>query len=458
MIDSLRQELAASPLSPLADTRPATPDGPRLAAPLQYARMYRQGPAFLDECRERYGDTFLLALPGLPAPLWTFTRPEDARVIFTASPKSVSARAVRLSVAPFFGETGMILSEGCPHIAQRRAMNPLFRGRALRRYDDTFRHIIGAEFDRLPLGEAFCLRTFVDRAVARVFAQMVFGVCEPGAQDQLVRSLSSITKLPSVFLSFEGLRRDLGGPWPWSRFLRARRDVDAVVRTEIARRRQHPEETRDLLALLLEANPHMGDEELLDQLYALLQGGREVTSVVITWMVANLLAYPDVQSRVTQEIDALDAETGDMDALEQLPWLNASMLETLRLCPASPLQVRKAVQDVRIGAYTVPAGSGIAVASSALHRRDDLYEDPLSFRPERFVSGEPQPPYTFLPFGGAQRRCIGQSMALTMARVALTKLLGSYQVSFAPGARVTTRMRGAGYEPRGVRVILQPRG
>jgi cytochrome P450 len=182
--------------------------------------------------------------------------------------------------------------------------------------------------------------------------------------------------------------------------------TDEMLYDEIARRRAEPDlaEREDILSLLVQARDEDGhpmtDAELRDELVTLLVAGHETTATALSWAVERLARHPAKLTRLRDEVLAGD------DA-----YLDAVVKETLRLRPVLPIVVRRLTEPVEIGGYLMPEGTRVAPCIYLVHRREDVYPQPHAFMPERFLD-QPAGTYTWIPFGGGVRRCLGASFAL----------------------------------------------
>jgi cytochrome P450 len=161
----------------------------------------------------------------------------------------------------------------------------------------------------------------------------------------------------------------------------------------------------------------MRDEELRDELVTLLVAGHETTATSLAWALERLLRHPAAWARLREE-----AATGEGGYAE------AVVHETLRLRPVIPIVIRRLKADVEIGGRRLPAGANATPCIYLMHRREDLYPEPHAFRPERFLDTKPGT-YTWLPFGGGRRRCIGASFALLEMRIVLRAAAERFTVS-----------------------------
>ena len=194
---------------------------------------------------------------------------------------------------------------------------------------------------------------------------------------------------------------------------RVLKPVDDLLLEEIARRREDPllSERDDVLSLLLQARHDdgepMSDRELRDELMTLLVAGHETTATAVSWAVERLLRHPDKLER---------ARSGDEE------YMDAIVKETLRLRPVIPIVARKLMEPMEIGGWELPAGATAAPCIHLIHRREDVYPEPRAFRPERFLE-EPAGTYTWIPFGGGVRRCLGAAFALQEMKIVLQAIV-----------------------------------
>jgi cytochrome P450 len=183
--------------------------------------------------------------------------------------------------------------------------------------------------------------------------------------------------------------------------------VDEMLLEEVRRRRADPDVDQhdDVLAMLIQARyedgSQMSDEELRDEIKTLLVAGHDTTTATLTWVFERLLRHPDKLQRIQDELRAGE-DSGYIDAVIQ---------ETMRLRPSVMAAMRRITEPLELGGYTLPAGTSVYVSIYLTHRRADIYPEPESFRPERFMERAPGT-YTWLPFGGGVRRCIGAAFAM----------------------------------------------
>jgi cytochrome P450 family 135 len=225
--------------------------------------------------------------------------------------------------------------------------------------------------------------------------------------------------------------------------MRIRPEVDRLLFAEIAEHRREPEGRDDILALLVEARDEEGrplsDEELRDQLVTLLLAGHETTATGLAWAFERVLRHPAVLRRLR--------EPGDED------YLDAVVKETLRVRPVIDSVWRKLTAPADVAGYRLPAGTLVMPAIS-LVQRSSAFAAPDEFRPERFLEDSP-PPYTFIPFGGGPRRCIGASFALMEMRTVIRAVLDRVELAAAGSRPEGTRVHHVTLVPSaGGRVVV----
>jgi cytochrome P450 family 135 len=199
---------------------------------------------------------------------------------------------------------------------------------------------------------------------------------------------------------------------PWNTFMRAVRELDALIYARI----DAQVDDGSVLAVLRSARHEDGSppsrEELRDQLVTLLAAGHETTAGALGWAVERLSRHPDALARVRAGDEA---------------YLEAVIKEVLRVRPVLSIVARKTLEPFEVGGWTLPSGVHVTPCIYLTHRRADLWDDPTAFRPERFLDGAPEP-YTYIPFGGGTRRCLGAAFATLEMREVLRALAARFEL------------------------------
>ena len=426
------------------------PPGPRLPRAVQtLGWMTRPGP-FMERCRARYGATFTVRIAHEGT--WVFVcDPADVKTVFTGDPRLLHAGEANIVLRPVVGPRSVLLLDEARHMTQRKLLLPPLHGERMTRYGDVMREVAEREIASWPAGEPLRTWPHMQRITLEVVLRTVFGVDQGERLERLRALLGRMldwTTRPAQMLALAAL-----GPRgvERNRILRGALDpVDAALAGEIAFRRADPAlaERDDVLSLLLRARHEDGapmtDDELRDELMTLLVAGHETTATSLAWAVERVLRHPDVLERLRAEVEAGE------DA-----YVDAVVKETLRLRPVLPIVVRKLTAPMELGGRTLPAGVSVAPCIYLVHRRADVYPEPDRFRPERFLE-QPAGTYTWIPFGGGVRRCLGASFALFEMNVVLGALVRSARLRPSRPERERAARRAITLTPeRGAEVVRE---
>jgi cytochrome P450 len=431
---------------PVADG--VLPPGPPAPRPLQTVRWIFRPGAMLEDCRRRYGDMFTLRIAH--EGIWVFlAHPDAVKQVFTGDPRVLHAGEANVVLLPMLGHHSVLLLDGSAHMSQRKLMLPSFHGERMRGYEQVMADVARAEVDRWPLGEPHAIRPAMQRITLEVIMRTVFGVQDEARRRQLRDALERALEWGSnprrmALLAALGPQRVA----ETRMFRRVRDPADELIYEEIRRRRDAPDlaERDDVLSLLLQARHDDGspmtDEELRDELMTLLVAGHETTASSLAWAVERLVRHPDKLSRLRHGEDE---------------YLDAVCKETLRLRPILALVLRRLTEPMEIGGRVLPAGVNVAPCIYLVHRRPDVYPEPLAFRPERFLE-QPAGTYTWIPFGGGVRRCLGASFALFEMRVVLRELVARLELSSSDPRPERVKRRAITLVPeRGGTVVAERR-
>jgi cytochrome P450 len=397
------------------------PPGPRRPSPIQMWEWIARPIPFLERCNRLYGDMFTVRFP--VGTIVFISDPEVIKEIFTGDPDALHAgEANATPLEPLMGKNSVLLLDGPEHMRQRKLMLPSFHGERMQQYGDLMREIAEEEIRRWPIDEPFPLRPRTQAITLEIIMRAVFGIEDAERLDQLRERLGRLLDIGMKPLALASvvlrpLRRTIGRR-TWTRFQQLRADVDEVLYDEIARRRTAADiaERGDVLSVLLQARDEEGkpltDTELRDELITLLVAGHETTATTLAWAFDLLLRHP-------HELEQLEAE---IESGEGGEYLDAVIKETLRIRPVVPGVVRKLTTPLDIGGRHFPAGVRLAPNIYLTHRRADVYPEPARFDPERFLNRPPDT-YSWLPFGGGIRRCLGASFALYELKVVIPTII-----------------------------------
>ena len=426
----------------MASLREQLPPGPRAPAAVQGLGWWSRPTAFIERCRARYGRRFTIRLPGAPT-FVMLSDPDDLREVFTAPPDVLHPGEGARILEPVVGRHSVILLDEGEHLEQRKLMLPAFHGEAVGRLEALVADVTGREVASWPTGEPIALHPRLQRLTLEIILRAVFGL-DPGPRLDALR-----LRLTEV-LEFGTSPMSVLPPLPfgpWARFARRKEEVDALIFELIDERRREGSEGRDdVLAMLLasrrEDGSGMSREELRDQLMTLLVAGHETTASTLAWVFERLTREPEVMARLG---------TGEDEA-----YVLATIQETLRRRPVLPNAApRLVMRQVEVGGWTYPPGACLVGNTYLVHHDPEIYPDPYAFRPERFLDETPGT-YTWIPFGGGRRRCLGASFALLEMKIVLPAVLSRGSVRGANGtAGEVARRRSITISPRdGARAVL----
>lgn len=419
------------------------PPGPRQPKAIQTLGWWTRPIALFETCRARYGKRFTLRLLGQP-PLVMLSDPDEVKQVFTAPPDVLHpGEGASRILEPLIGRNSVILLDEGDHLEQRKLMLPAFHGEKMERLSGLVREVAEREVASWPRGEPFVVHPRLQALTLEIILRAVFGL-DPGERlDTLRERLTVILEFGSNPIGMlPPLQRALGGRGPWGRFVSLREETDALLFELIDERRGDGSDRDDVLAMLLAARHEdgspMSPQELRDELMTLLVAGHETTASELAWAFERLARSPAVVARLREEIEA-----GEEDA-----YLTATVQETLRRRPVLPNAAPRLVkQPVEIGGWAYPPGACVVPNTYLIHHDPEIYPDPYAFRPERFLDEVPGT-YTWIPFGGGRRRCLGASFATLEMQIVLGTVLAESAVSPAGDGLELTRRRSITLSPR----------
>jgi cytochrome P450 len=421
---TLAAESSRSPSHPAP--RPPLPPGP---VGLLYTLWFLRDPyAFFAAQARKYGDPFTLRTQS--GPLVVTGNPELVRTIFSADPASLEPFSVDI-IGPFLGERALIMTGGERHRRDRKLLTPPFHGARMRAYGQTIVEATRAQTRAWRAGWKGPVQPTTAAISLDVIVRAVFGIEEPAARNRWSEAIRrDVGAASPAIIFFPRLRRTFLGIGPWARFQRARERLNALIFAEMAERRARAATGQDILSLIMSARyddgTAMTDVEIRDQLLTLLAAGHETTATSLAWALYWIHRDPALLRDLREELDALGPDP-DPEAVAGLPLLDAMCLETLRLHPIVTDVARRLLAPMVLGPWTVPAGAGVAVLTTLLHSNASLYPRPNVFDARRFLDTKVSP-FTYTPFGGGGRRCLGAAFAMYEMKLALATMLGDFEL------------------------------
>lgn len=396
------------------------PPGPRIPAVFQLAQWYLGLPELLESCHRRYGDTFTIRTPVFGT-FVVLSELEDVRCVMRAVPEQFDNGGPYSIFSSTFGPSSTIAATGAEHRRSRRMLGRCLQGEMAVQgamIQDAVRHYVHEG----PSGEPILLRSLMEKVTLAVVAKATLGL-SPG--QEIATLLKKLRRIRNP-MEYALARRFL----PWLGNLPARRDVFHWIDQQVAARRQSQgtsDSPGDALSDLIDAvgpeGERKSDEAIRSDILLMLMAGHGTTATSLCWALLLILDHPEVLARIREELSS-GAEITGASGFE---YLDAAVMETLRLRPVAPLIFRRLASPMRIGDVVMPAGVTLSPCPLLLHRREDVYPEAHRFMPERFLDKQVDP-NTWLTFGGGFRRCLGAKFAQFEMRVVLATLLSEFNV------------------------------
>jgi cytochrome P450 len=435
------------------------PPGPPLPSFMQLLGTWLRPGMSMVALSRRYGRRVTVNIPFQP-PLVMISEPDEVKEIFKLAPDVAHPGQGARVLEPILGRYSLILLDEDLHLEHRRLLLPAFHGDRMKLLVDLMRELTDAELDTWPIDTPVSLHPHLQALTLEVILRAVFGMEKGPRLDDLRETLTGILALADRPLSIvlPVADRYLGW-WPTMRqFRRLRARSRRLIIDEIHDRRAAIErgvadpEARDVLAMMLAATHEdgspMSDQEMHDELMTALVAGHETTASQLAWTFMHLAREPRIAARLTAEVDS-----GEGDA-----YLVATINESLRLRPVLPqVEPRYLKAPVTIGDFQYPAGVALIPTPYMLHHDPEVYPEPFTFKPERFVDQNPGT-YTWIPFGGGRRRCLGAAFALQEMKIVVSEVMRRFTVEPATPAPEPSIRRSITISPKlGSTVVLRDR-
>jgi cytochrome P450 family 135 len=423
------------------------PPGPRLPRAVQTLAWMTRPMPFMERARARYGDAITVRIA--QEDTWVLLAdPAAVKEVFTASPGTLHAGEANVILRPWVGDNSVLLLDGAAHMAQRKLLLPPFHGERLARYGEIMADVARREVATWPTNEPVKLWPRMQAVTLEVIVRTIFGAEDGPRMDELrarLRDAAELTTQPRTMASMALLGPDRVAA---SRAFRSRMaPVDAAIYAAIEARRAEGDlsDRDDVLSLLLQARHDdgspMSDQELRDELMTMLIAGHETTATALSWAFERLLRIPGGMESLRDGGDA---------------YADAVIKETLRLRPVLPIVARQVKAPITVGGREYGPGVNLAPCIHLVHRRADVYPEPARFRPERFLE-QPAGTYTWLPFGGGVRRCLGAAFAQFEMKTILRVIVQERFLKATTPEPEPVRRRAITLTPgRGAEVVASP--
>lgn len=398
--------------------------------------------------------------------------PEANEFVF-AHDAHFRAREAFKGLIPVDGPTSVVVSDGEDHSRRRALVRPGLHHRRVAGYVGTMARTADEALDTVTPGVPFDGYALFRAAIRRSTMRALFGERMALEADRVGAHLQPLIDLTDLLPDLVAVHERLRTP-RWRRAMKARAEVDRFVYSEIERLRRVSatvagmddeaagEAESQVLATLVHGRDGSGsglsDLEVRDQVVTLIAAGYETTSAAMGWTLYALGGRPDLLARVRAEVlEVTGGAAPTMDQLSRLELLSAVVTETLRLYPPASISARYVADDLEFRGRRIRRGTTLIYSPYATHRDPAVYDEPLAFRPERWIEGAKRSLGEYVPFGGGVHRCLGSVMATTELTVMLARLLARSAYRLEPQrvrAKGISSMRPAG----GVTITLIPDG
>lgn len=430
------------------------PPGPPLR-PLQLLRYIRDPYAMLRGYARDYGNLFTVCT----ARVCVMTgRPDLVRQIITAPVDQYGSRD-EPGAARVFGKRAFTLLSGRPLRRERRLIVPHFQGEALTALGGMIRDATLEAFGGLRPGDTFVAQKPALDVSLDVILRTVFGADTPERRAAFRDAVKALTKgygNPS-FLLLAAMQLNQDWLPPFRRFTAVRRRLEELLQDAIDRAREEGLAKAAILNRVVAARyddgTPMSDEAIRDNMITTLIAGHETSTVSLAWALYWLHRERSCLGQLLDELQPLGPDADPL-AWQRLPYLDAVVKEVLRLWPVVTDIARVLAQPMLFDRYELPVGTTLSASSAILHYDPDLYPEPDTFRPERFLERR-FGPHEYLAFGGGERMCPGWQLAIFQLKIVLATLLTRYRYTLLDeGPMGVRRMTGAMVPATGVRMRL----
>ena len=423
----------------LAQSLPPGPPGLPLLGHLLQLRRDQLG--FLMCCTRKYGDVVPLRFG--PNLVILLNHPRDLEDVLARKNRSFIKGRFYQILGPLLGN-GLFTSEGEFWLRQRRLAQPAFHRERIAVYARVM-----VEFTEYMLagwkhGERRDVNADMMQLTFRVVAKALFDADVSREAHDMGAALTEALHELDKEINGLGLLIPPGWPTPGRLRLRAAvKRLDRIVFRILQQRRQAGEDRGDLLAMLLDAQDEDGSRmtarQVRDEAITLVLAGHETTALTLSWLWMLLARHPEVESRLHLELlGVLGDRPPSVEDLPKLTYTDMVVREALRLYPPTVELGRETLEVVEIGGYRLPPGTNVMFTPYTVQRDPRWFDDPDSFRPERWADGLAQriPRFAYFPFGGGPRLCIGQQFALMEAVLLVADIARQYRLVLEPSTQV----------------------
>lgn len=423
----------------MTSKHPNTPPGPPGTPLVGQLFPFRRDPIdFLMRLSREYGDIARFKIGSQE--LFLFNHPDLIKNVLTVDHRSfIKGRGLQWAKR-LLGE-GLLTSEGEFHRRQRRIAQPAFHRQRIGAYGEMMTGYGVRTRERWEEEKPFDVLKEMMHLTMMVAAKTLFDTEAESEAKEIGEALSVSVEFFNRFtLPFADLLAELPVP-STLKFRKAKRRLDETVYRMIAERRASEKDRGDLLSMLLHATDEEGgtggmtDRQLRDEAMTIFLAGHETTANALTWTWYLLSQHPDAEARLHAEVDALGGRLPAIDDLPKLTYTEKLLAESMRLYPPAWLLGYRAIRDYPVGRYVIPKGGIVLMSQYVMHHDPRYYPDPFRFDPERWepAAKAVRPKFSYFPFGGGPRVCIGESFAWMEGILLIATLAQRWRLRLVPG-------------------------
>src|SRR5881227_27362 len=418
------------------------PPSPRPLPYIGHLLPLRQDPlGFLQQLQRTYGNMATIYIGKNPAVL--LFRPEHVRYVLVEHPRNFSNRRVlRSNSDGGFASEGLLTIDGEKHRQQRHAVQPAFHKKRVEGYATIMEQHTQELLKTWHLGDTVDMSRTMQELTLRIVSKCLFSIDLSSQLGPLSDAFDGIIGTStSMAESLLNIRIDnpITG---YGKRMAASRQLDMLIYTLIAQRRDDDRDYHDVLSMLMSAESgeepetKLTEKQIHDHILTFLAAGHETTAITLVWTFYLLSQYPQVRAKLQADIsDVLAGREPTLDDLAKLPYLDWVLSESMRLYPPAWLQMRFVAKESELDGVRLPVGTLLILSQWVVHRLPEIWEDAETFKPERWDPANEQqiPQGAYFPFGGGPRTCIGMPLAQLEARIILSSILQHYTPQPAPG-------------------------
>jgi len=419
---------------------------------------------YLQRLQRTYGDMATIYFGKNPAVL--LFRPEYVRYVLVEHPRDFSNRGVLGNDNnDGFASEGLLTIDGEKHRQQRRAVQPAFHKKQVEGYASIINQYTQELLKTWYPGDRLDISRAMQELTLRIVSKCLFTIDLSSQLGPLSDAFDGVIG-SSTSMAEDLLNIHIDNPITgYGKRMAATRQLDMLIYTMIAQRRDDERDYNDVLSMLMSAqsgeepDTNLTEKQIHDHIMTFIAAGHETTAITLVWTLYLLSQYPQVRIKLQDEIrSVLGGREPTIDELAKIPYLDWVLDESMRLYPPAWLQMRFVAKESEIDGMKLPVGTLLILSQWVMHRLPEIWQDAEVFKPERWDPANEQdiPPGAYFPFGGGPRTCIGMPLAQLEARIILASILQRYTPQpipgYTPGFQPTITLR----PKRHLEVTLMP--